>query len=86
MQFQQAEGQQAGLGAGGGSGGPDATLPPPVAMDFERAASFDDLLQANICYLRGELTETPYWCAVQRGRAVPHLHQRDRVRLPEPPA
>lgn len=64
MQFKQAEGQQSGLGAGGSGGvsGPDAT-PPPPAMDFERAASFDDLLQANIRYLRGELKDTPYWCA-----------------------
>ena len=40
---------------------PAARPSPAAAMDFQRAASFDDLLEANLRYLRGEgLRDSPF--------------------------
>ena len=84
MQLQQAEGGPSEPAAGARrrvSRHGNASLPPPP-MDFKRAASFDDLLQANVRFLRGELQETPYWCGPGLRAALQLAEQRGAVRCP----
>lgn len=50
-----------------------------TAMDFERAASFSDLLEANVRYLRGELLGSPYHGGPPAPETAPLLAPLERL-------